>query len=276
MELQQPETFIPRRSENRIPHLRLVQPGESIGSLSAPRGRAPSGKTQPARLPKAPAVEKEQDSSSIVISRRHQGAAAHGLRGIAPEHVEKFLNGLRGEALLVGALSYDLGLRLSQLRFLRVRDVNLVNRTLSLSEGARPIPQALFEDLREHIADKLCGIDTPLRGGNKRDQLLFSSGAFEGVLASCAAFFAAQASKNADEGSTADVGSSALTAHPSTEIGQKVRDNFLRVMGWFHSKRAAQRGGRIESPLGLFDKGPKIVRRERGGVVNSYYLWRAV
>jgi hypothetical protein len=154
--------------------------------------------------------------------------------------------------------------------------VNLVNRTIALSEGARPVPQALFEDLREHVADKLCGGDLSARGGNKRDQLLFSSAAFEGVLASCAAFFAAQASENGDADEVSEVRSSALSSNPTTEVGQKVRDNFLRVMGWFHSKRAAQRGGKIESPLGLFDKGPKIVRRERGGVINSYYLWRAV
>jgi hypothetical protein len=50
----------------------------------------------------------------------------------------------------------------------------------------------------------------------------------------------------------------------------------LRVMGWFHTKRASKRGGQVASPLGLFDKGPKIVRRDRGGIVHSYYLWRAV
>lgn len=270
MELQHTDTFIPRRTTNRPSYLRLVQPGETKELLSVASAKKRTGRVQ-----KAPATEKQPDASSVVICRRRE-SASHGLRGIAPEHVERFLNGLRGESLLVGALSYDLGLRLSQLRFLRVRDVNLVNRTVSLSDGVRPIPQALFEDLREHIAEKLCGGDVIARVGNKRDQLLFSQGAFEGVLASCAAFFAAQGSENIHDDATTEVGSSALTAHPSTEIGQKVRDNFLRVMGWFHSKRAAQRGGKIESPLGLFDKGPKIVRRERGGAINSYYLWRAV
>ena len=145
MELQHTETFIPRRTANRPTHLRLVQPGETKQFLSAA-----SPKRRSSKIPsKVSAVEKESDASAVVICRR-QEPASHGLRGIAPEHVERFLNGLRGEALLVGALSYDLGLRLSQLRFLRVRDVNLVNRTVSLSEEVRPIPQALFEDLREN------------------------------------------------------------------------------------------------------------------------------
>lgn len=187
---------------------------------------------------------------------------ARGLRSIAPEDIERFLNKLRGEALLIGALSYDLGLRFSQLRFLRVRDVNLSARAVELSAGRKAIPAALFEDLKEHIHEKLCGSEATAVA-NKRDQLLFSASAFESVLVACSGFL------NQSEG--AEAGES-LTR----EVGVRVKDNFLRVMGWFLTKRAARRGGRVQSPLGLFEKGPRIVRRDRGGSINSYYVWRAV
>jgi hypothetical protein len=198
-----------------------------------------------------------------------------GLKAIAPEHVERFLNQLHGEALLVGALSYDLGLRLSQLRFLRVRDVNLTARVIELSEGVKPIPASLFEDLKEHVSAKVFGAEG-VRGAHRRDQLLFSHEAFEVVLLTCAALFASASGEVANGDGASDLTLSAPHASQGTELGQRVRDNFLRVMGWFHSKRAARRGGAIASPLGLFDKGPKIVRRDRGGAVHSYYLWRAV
>ena len=195
---------------------------------------------------------------SVAETKVSAPPSSNGLRSIAPEDVERFLNQLRGEALLIGALSYDLGLRLSQLRFLRVRDVNLVARAIELSDGRKSIPAAIFEDLKEHIHEKLCGAEASAVA-HKRDQLLFSHRAFESVLLSCVSFFATGREANADN-----------------VFGVRIKDNFLRVMGWFHTKRAARRGGRVESPLGLFDKGPRIVRRDRGGAVNSYYVWRAV
>jgi hypothetical protein len=96
------------------------------------------------------------------------------------------------------------------------------------------------------------------------------------VLLTCSSFFAGASADVANQDSASDLTISALHSHQGTELGQRVRDNFLRVMGWFHSKRAARRGAGAASPLGLFDKGPKIVRRDRGGAVHSYYLWRAV
>jgi hypothetical protein len=206
----------------------------------------------------------------LKVSKR---AAGGWFRAIAPEDVERFLNQLHGEALLVGALSYDLGLRLSQLRFLRIRDVNLTARVIELSDGPKRISGALYDDLREHVSDKLCGTDA--RGGaQRRDQLLFSHEAFEAVLLQCASFFGGD--RRIESANNDTVEASALDSSSSTELGQRVRDNLLRVMGWFHTKKVSKRVGRIESPLGLFDKGPKIVRRDRGGAVHSYYLWRAV
>ena len=125
------------------------------------------------------------------------------------------------------------------------------------------------------MSEKMCGGEVA-RGIQKRDRLLFSHEAFEHVLLTCASFFGGASREAANRDSASDLSISALHSSQGTELGQRVRDNFLRVMGWFHSKRAARRGGGIASPLGLFDKGPKIVRRDRGGAVHSYYLWRAV
>jgi hypothetical protein len=220
------------------------------------------------------ATRHQHAATSFNVSNQDRKGAA-GLKSIAPEHVERFLNQLHGEALIVGALSYDLGLRLSQLRFLRVRDVNLTARVIELSEGAKPISALLFEDLKEHISEKVYGGEVG-HGVQRRDQPLFSHEAFEHVLEACASFFAGASCEVGNHHTASELTISALHATQGTELGQRVRDNFLRVMGWFHSKRAARRGGAVASPLGLFDKGPKIVRRDRGGVVHSYYLWRAV
>jgi hypothetical protein len=259
MEMQQTEIFATRRVKNAaVPYLRLVQPAETTDVSSH------STRTSRQGQPFAPSKLSKE------IRTR-----CSGLKAIAPEHVEGFLNQLHGEALLVGALSYDLGLRLSQLRFLRVRDVNLSARVIELSDGVKQIPAALYEDLKEHVTEKLCGSGVG-RNAQRREQLLFSHEAFEHVLLTCSTFFAGASRAVTHQDSASDRTISALHAHEGTEFGQRVRDNFLRVMGWFHSKRAARRVGGISSPLGLFDKGPKIVRRDRGGAVHSYYLWRAV
>jgi hypothetical protein len=264
MEMQQTELFAARPVKTlagkspAAPYLRLVQPGETIERTLSTSLREEKPEVT---------VTRSTSSRSSLSTRKPKA----GLKSFAPEHVERFLNHLHGEALLVGALSYDLGLRLSQLRFLRVRDVNLCARVIELSDGAKQIPAALFEDLKEHISERVCGSEVA-RGGAKREQLLFSHEAFESVLRVCASFFANASQAANSQESAAELTISGLHA----ELGQRVRDNFLRVMGWFHRKRAAKRGAGISSPLGLFDKGPKIVRRDRGGVVHSYYLWRAV
>ena len=264
MEMQQSELFIQQPpSCPRVRHLRIVQSAEKIhafrdvASVSLSRKR-PSG----------------QDFDSGTTAARARTPRG-GLKALAPEHLEGFLNLLHGEALLVGALSYDLGLRLSQLRFLRIRDVNLVARVIELSDGARRIPEPLFDDLKEHISEKMCGRECK-QGGSKRDQLLFSHQAFEGVLSACVTFLAKLPAEISDQGAASELRISSLCAGRRADVGHRVRDNLLRIVGWFLTKRVAQRGGRVQSPLGLFEKGPKIVRRTPGGVVHSYYLWRAV
>ena len=272
MEMQQTELFATRPVKAHIvPHLRLVQGAESIDVAQV---RPVVAKRHEAVVATA-AVATAAVAGVSPSPRKAARASQSGLKAIAPEHVERFLNQLHGEALLIGALSYDLGLRLSQLRFLRVRDVNLTARVIELSDGPKQIPTAVFDDLKDHISEKMSGGESA-RGAQKRDQLLFSHQAFEHVLLTCASFFAGARREVENEDSASDLTISALHSNQGTELGQRVRDNFLRVMGWFHTKKAARRGGRVQSPLGLFDKGPKIVRRDRGGAVHSYYLWRAV
>jgi hypothetical protein len=64
-------------------------------------------------------------------------------------------------------------------------------------------------------------------------------------------------------------------AHTSARGASTRFDSQLQVLARLHRKHAASRKHRITSPLDLFDKGPRIVRRGRGGVVDAYYLWRA-
>lgn len=260
MEMQQREIFpVSPFKPRKAPHLKVVQLPEKT---SVVKGRqSVSLRSGLAALPSE--------------SERPVRSARLGLKALAPEHLEGFLNLLHGEALLVGALSYDLGLRLSQLRFLRIRDVNLVARVIELSDGPRRIPESLFDDLKEHVSEKMCGRECR-QGESKRDQILFSHEAFEGVLNACASFLAKFPGNVADPKDASEVRISSIGRSRRAEAAPRVRDNLLRVVGWFITKRIARRGGQVESPLGLFDKGPKIVRRARGGGVQSYYLWRAV
>lgn len=259
MQLSQPtsNSWRPLRSKQ---HLCLVAAAKTLTGRASRRSRAERRVGEPSApllaLVGQPVPASERGQRTVTQG----GRRSWGIRSIAPEHVERFLNRLSGEALLVGALAYDVGVRLSQLRFLRVRDVNLSTREIVLSDGVRRIPEALFEDLRDHISDKVCGEVLAVKTG-RRDQLLFEAGAFEVVLQECSLFF--------QEHGRSEVGS---FEHPR----RRRRDSLLRVMGWFHAKRAGGRGRAISSPLALFDKGPRIVRRDRSGSIHAYYLWRAV
>lgn len=58
------------------------------------------------------------------------------------------------------------------------------------------------------------------------------------------------------------------------EMSRRVNLALLALQGKDVSTKAAGESGPT-SPLELFDKGPRIVRRGRGGVIDAYYLWRA-
>lgn len=177
------------------------------------------------------------------------------LRETLTEHLEMLLGRLRGESLLVATLSYGLGVRISSLRDVKVRDVSLAEGTVVVACREREIPVVIREDLREHLEE---------RGGaahaSRREQRLFSEDAFA-VLA--------------EESRRVDGLFSAKFRASEGRRAKACLDSRLRILGWFHKKRAARRGLRFSSALDLFDKGPRIVRRGRAGRVDAYYAWRA-
>lgn len=174
-------------------------------------------------------------------------------------HLEVLLGRLRGEALLLAALSYGLGVRMSHLREVRMRDVSISENTVTVAGRDRLIPEGIREDLRDHVQERMCGREASVNL-SRRDQRLFSDDAFD---------FFAQESRVVD---------SMFAEKLRVSVGQRARaclDSRLRILGWFHRKRAARKGIKFSSALDLLDKGPRIVRRRGAGSVDAYYLWRA-
>jgi len=175
------------------------------------------------------------------------------------EHLELLLGRLRGEALIVAMLSYGLGVRVSQIREARVRDVSLSDRTIVLGGKERVIPATLFDDIQDHVHDRVRESDRrcPLA---KRDQRLFTERSFESLL---------EESRHIDR---------LFSEKWKLSEGSRARacfDSRLRILGWFHKKCAGLRGQAPLSALELMDKGPRIVRRSSAGIVDAYYVWRA-
>lgn len=183
------------------------------------------------------------------------------LRAALAEHLEVLLGKLRGESLLVATLCYGLGVRVSQLQAVKMRDVSIVEKTIYLAGREREIPEVILGDLEEHIHDRLCGFEAS-SSSPRREVGLFSVEAFEALAAE---------SRRVD---------AMFCGRMEIESGKGQRakacfDSRLRILGWFHRRRAARRGIQLRSPIELFDKGPRIVRRGSRGAVDSYYLWRA-
>jgi integrase len=188
-------------------------------------------------------------------------------RGTLTRSLELLLGSLRGEALVVAMLAYGLGFRVSELRSLRVRDVCLKDKSIFILGRYRKLPEVALEDLREHLHDRICGREAPggVSGGSSddvwhRDDLLFSPGAFNALCEACQTFY------------ERSVGDEFLTRRGSLT---DCLDSVLKVLGWLHRRCSAKCGIACESPLDLFSKGPRIVRRGRGGAVDAYYVWRA-
>lgn len=181
------------------------------------------------------------------------------LREALTEQIETLFGRLRGQALLVATLSYSLGVRISQLKTVKVRDVHIAERFISVGGRERMIPSALVEDLKEHLHERLCGCEAT-GGLSRREQGLFSLDAFEALR---------------DESERLD---QMFRDKFSAVSGRRARvcfDSRLRIVGWFHKRRAAARGVRCASAIELFDKGPRIVRRGFRGAIDAYYVWRA-
>jgi hypothetical protein len=137
--------------------------------------------------------------------------------------------------------------------------VSLPDNTVVVLGRERVIPEGIVEDLRDHVQERVCGREAS-SNLSLRDQRLFSDEAFDVF---------AQESRSVD---------TMFAEKLRVSVGQRARaclDSRLRILGWFHRKRAARKGIKFSSALDLLDKGPRIVRRRGAGAVDAYYLWRA-
>jgi hypothetical protein len=122
-----------------------------------------------------------------------------------------------------------------------------------------PIPETIYDDLREQIHDTICGSIASSATGYG-DYPLFSEHAFEQLR------LALEQSGEAFRDRLCQI---------IQRSSWRSADLRLRVIGWFHRRSLSSNGLGQHSPIDLFDKGPRIVRRLRGGALNAYYLWRA-
>jgi hypothetical protein len=180
------------------------------------------------------------------------------IRSALAEYLELLLNTLRGEALLIATLAYGLRIPISQVRHLRLRDVSITERLIFIGHRERPIPRAIMEDLREHLYENVCGRDATI-GVTRREDQLFSEGAFEQLEITTLSIQSRLAERLA--------GLSQRSSFWSTETQ-------LQLLGALHAKRMRRAGRPSLCPLDSIDKGPRIVRRGRAGVIDAYYRWR--
>jgi hypothetical protein len=174
------------------------------------------------------------------------------------EYIERLFKGLDSESLLIAALSYGLGARLSEIARIRIRDVTLSERLIIIGQREYQIPQAIYDDLKEHIHGTICG-----------SSALLSTSYAETTTFSQAGFLKLTAALERSE-----LEKSEHFERFSNRSCWRHCDIRLRIIGWFHRRSLSANGYPNPTPIDLFDKGPRIVRRERGGVLNSYYLWR--
>jgi integrase len=201
-----------------------------------------------------------EGTPKVAKSREHR--AQHS-RDSLTRALELLLGSLRGEALVAAMLAYGLGVRVSQLRTLRVRDICLKDTSVFVMGRYHKVPEIALEDLREHLHDRICGREAPAIHSDgssdsiwRRDDLLFSAHAFDALL------------------------EVACMVNNQARIIEDSRfddrfDSAFKVLGRLHRRNAAKFGVSCASPLALFDKGPRIVRRGRGGAIDAYYVWRA-
>jgi hypothetical protein len=206
-------------------------------------------------------VDEAQVASTRGLASRMLQSLRHntGQREALAEYVELLFSQLRGEALLIATLAYGLGARLSALRTVRIRDVAILDTVIVIAGREYTIPDTVHEDLREHLHDKVCGCEAST-SFSRRDELVFCEEAFTHLAAVSRRVEALHAEK--------------LHTLKGSRVPSCL-DCRLRVVGWLHRKLAAKKGSVCRSALELFDKGPRIVRRKQGGVLDAYYVWRA-
>ncbi len=173
------------------------------------------------------------------------------------EELEPLFSKLRGVDLILATLAYGLKVRVSELKAVRVRDINFAARCVLIAGTPYALPTVLLDDLRDYIHERLCGSEASVTV-SRREQRLFSDDDF-------ASFFE-RVSVYQSEISAGEERGGILT--------ERCINRVFRLLGRFHAKRALKRGAKLASPLDLFDKGPRIVRRGRRGVIDAYYVWR--
>lgn len=233
--------------------------------------------------------------------RRHQGDTyGRGLQPgafdrqrvqhlVAPplEQLERLLSRLRSGALVLALLAYGLRLPISALRNVRVRDVDPVAGTIVVGLREYVVPSAVADDLRELHQERLSELKCSYAQSafERRAQPFFTPESVEVLYHEVAAWWDTVQGASPEERVEA---SARVTSWSSCRI----LDRGLSLLGWRHL-RAAQDSARSckarsgagttrtgttqtgASPLDLFDKGPRFVRRTYAGVVHAYYLWRA-
>jgi hypothetical protein len=179
-------------------------------------------------------------------------------RAALANYLELLLNNLRGEALLVAALAYGLRVPISSLRELRIRDISITERLVFIASRERQIPHAIVEDLREHLFENVCGREASIGVTNRADRL-FSQSAFEQLTETAQSI-------------------QSLLAEQLQGIARRrsfsYLDTQLKLLGALHAKRMRRAGRLTPCPLDSINKGPRIVRRGRGGAIDAYYRWR--
>lgn len=209
-------------------------------------------------------LEFDSSGDRTLGSTRHATAARKArvgevLRRLpSTEDMEPLFSKLRGVDLILATLAYGLKVRVSDLRAVRVRDVNLANRCIVIGGVLFALPAVVIDDIRDFIHEKLCGSEASVTV-SRREQRLFSEEDFQS--------FFEQASEIQHNVASVGEGDSAV-------LTERCLNRIFRVLGRFHAKKAIKRGAKIASPLELFDKGPRIVRRGRWGVIDAYYIWR--
>ena len=187
------------------------------------------------------------------------------------EEMEPFFSRLRGVDLVMATLAYGLGVRVSDLKGIRVRDVNLLTRQIVLDGVVRPLPAMIVDDIRDYLNERLCGSEATVTVA-RREQRLFSEEDLQGFFRQVSEHQRSLTMQRIQGAS----GATASAEAAQSVLTERCLNRIFRLLGRFHARGALRKGAKLRSPLDLFDNGPRIVRRGRRGVVDAYYLWRAV
>lgn len=180
------------------------------------------------------------------------------------EELELLFSKLRGVELILATLSYGLKVRVSDLQAVRVRDVNFSARCIVIAGTQYVLPMVMLDDLRDYIQEKLCGFEASVTV-SRREQRLFSAEDLESFFASVSGYQRGRILAHKRDVSAQERGGI---------LSERCLNRIFRLLGRVHARCASKRGAKLKSPLDLFDKGPRIVRRGQRGVIDSYYIWR--